>query len=176
MFTRIEFQIAEANFSWPCANSRMWIQHKVEEAILISMMNENHLVVSFHCLAFNPRRLILQAKVGGKLFFDHLNRKFFRSSSLHQILAGITMHEHLDKEEPFFFSKDPRLPTVWSSTSRTTVKKMVLGSSQLSLYRPDLLNNLVESPHNHGTNSQSTIVFWVGQSPGTEVSRPEEAS
>lgn len=35
-------------------------------------------------LAFNPRRLILQAKVGGKLFFDHLNRKFLRSSSVPQ--------------------------------------------------------------------------------------------
>lgn len=68
------------------------------------------------------------------------------------------MHEHLDNEEPFFFSRDPRLPTVWPSTSRTTVKKMVLGFSQLSLYRPDLLNNLIESPHNHRTNSQSTIV------------------
>lgn len=48
------------------------------------MMNENHLVVSLHYLAFNPRRLILQAKVGGKLFFDHLNRKFFTSSSVPQ--------------------------------------------------------------------------------------------
>lgn len=50
MFRRDEFQIAGPNFLWPCANSRMRIQQKVEEAILISMMNENHLVVSLTVL------------------------------------------------------------------------------------------------------------------------------
>lgn len=69
-----------------------------------------------HCLVFNPRRLILQAKVGGKLFSHHLNRRFFKSSSLPQILAGIMMHENPYKGEPIFFPRDPMLPIVWSST------------------------------------------------------------
>lgn len=45
VFTRNEFQITGPNFLWPCANSRLLIQHKAEEAILISMVRESHLVV-----------------------------------------------------------------------------------------------------------------------------------
>ena len=109
VFTRDEVQNTGPNFFWPYTNSRMRIQLKVEEVILILMMNENHLVVFLHCLAFNPRRLVLQAKFRGRLdnrFIDHLNRKFLRSSRLPQVLAGRysqnVFRERLGKGEPDF--------------------------------------------------------------------------
>lgn len=109
----------------------MRIQLKVAEVILILMMNENHLVVFLHCLAFNPRRLVLQAKFEGRLdnrFIDHLNRKFLRSSRLPQVLAGRyntnVFANTLAKVSQISDQDSPRLPIVWL-TIRILVKTIV---------------------------------------------------
>lgn len=120
-----EFQITGPNFLWPCANSRMLIQHKVEEAILMSLMNENHLVMSFHCLAFNPRRLILQAKVGGQaLFRSSQSQVFYFRQFASKFLQLLRCMNILIKVSQFSFPGTQGCQQFWFSTSRITVKKM----------------------------------------------------